>query len=416
MHIVLIVIITIIVLLLLVLLYWRITDQMIKFWKIVRWIKRRRLQKNIDSIKLIYDRLKSDREVIDDKNKEKGITKRIKKAARKKKVQISGLIDRRGLRKDFENDKSIYNEYISFCNSKSLKISERDSGFKVIIDATEDLLYPDQAIDRRLRNVQEEYDRRFNEISESGEKLLSSRLDAVQTITSIMELVNSIAKHPKEFAIEVSEIVANKEKFKETYDFGKEEQKKLKQSMAGAGVGVAAGAAVATVGPSAALWVATTFGTASTGTAISALSGAAATNAALAWLGGGAVAAGGGGIASGQALLALAGPIGAGVAGASILASLIYFLQKKKKIQESKKQEIERIMNCTNSLRELKVTVDAIAKETDELNNLLFEQLEINRSINGMDYTSLSEKQKQSLGAMVNNTKSLSVLVSKVVS
>ena len=37
--------------------------------------------------------------------------------------------------------------------------------------------------------------------------------------------------------------------------------------------------------------VATTFGVASTGTAISALSGAAATNAALAWLGGGALAA-----------------------------------------------------------------------------------------------------------------------------
>ena len=410
MHIVLIVIITIIVLLLLVLLYWRITDQMIKFWKIVRWIKRRRLQKNIDSIKLIYDRLKSDREVIDDKNKEKGITKRIKKAARKKKVQISGLIDRR------ENDKSIYNEYISFCNSKSLKISERDSGFKVIIDATEDLLYPDQAIDRRLRNVQEEYDRRFNEISESGEKLLSSRLDAVQTITSIMELVNSIAKHPKEFAIEVSEIVANKEKFKETYDFGKEEQKKLKQSMAGAGVGVAAGTAVATVGPSAAIWVATTFGTASTGTAISALSGAAATNAALAWLGGGAVAAGGGGIASGQALLALAGPIGAGVAGASVLVSLLIFWRKKKKIQESKKQEIERILNCTYSLRELKVTVDTIAKETDELNDKLSEQYKMNASLTGMNYTSLSDEQKQSLGAMVNNTKSLSVLVSKVVS
>lgn len=416
MQIALIILITIVFLLLLVLLYWRITDQMIKLWEIVRWVKRRRLQKNIDSIKLIYDRLKSDREVIDDKNKEKGITKKIKKAARKKKVQISGLIDRRGLRKDFENDKSIYNEYINFCNSKSLKISEMDSGFRVIIDATEDLLYPDQAIDRRLRNVQEEYDRRFNEISESGEKLLSSRLDAVQTITSIMELVNSIAKHPKEFAIEVSEIVANKEKFKETYDFGKEEQKKLKQSMAGAGVGVAAGTAVATVGPSAAIWVATTFGTASTGTAISALSGAAATNAALAWLGGGAVAAGGGGIASGQALLALAGPIGAGVAGASVLVSLLILWRKKKKIQESKKQEIERILNCTYSLRELKVTVDTIAKETDELNDKLSEQYKMNASLTGMNYTSLSDEQKQSLGAMVNNTKSLSVLVSKVVS
>ena len=143
MHIVLIVIITIIVLFLLVLLYWRITDQMIEFWEIVRWIKRRRLQTNIDSINYIYDRLKSDLEIISDKNKEKGITKKIKKAARKKKVQISGLIDRRGLKKEFENDKSKYNEYINFCNAKSLKIPDTDSRFRVIIDETEDLLYPD---------------------------------------------------------------------------------------------------------------------------------------------------------------------------------------------------------------------------------------------------------------------------------
>ncbi len=52
-----------------------------------------------------------------------------------------------------------------------------------------------------------------------------------------------------------------------------------------------------------AMWVATTWGTAGTGTAISSLSGAAASNAALAWLGGGIVASGGGGMAAGAAVL-----------------------------------------------------------------------------------------------------------------
>lgn len=52
-----------------------------------------------------------------------------------------------------------------------------------------------------------------------------------------------------------------------------------------------------------AMWVATTWGTAGTGTAISSLSGAAASNAALAWLGGGTVASGGGGMAAGAAVL-----------------------------------------------------------------------------------------------------------------
>jgi hypothetical protein len=61
-----------------------------------------------------------------------------------------------------------------------------------------------------------------------------------------------------------------------------------------------------TVGTSAltgALIIVATYGTASTGTAISTLSGAAATSASLAWFGGSSVAAGGGGVAAGSAVL-----------------------------------------------------------------------------------------------------------------
>lgn len=55
----------------------------------------------------------------------------------------------------------------------------------------------------------------------------------------------------------------------------------------------------------AALWGVSTFAAASTGTAISTLTGAAATNATLAWLGGGSLAAGGGGMAAGAVVLNL---------------------------------------------------------------------------------------------------------------
>jgi hypothetical protein len=57
--------------------------------------------------------------------------------------------------------------------------------------------------------------------------------------------------------------------------------------------------------------------TASTGTAISTLSGTASANATLAWLGGGSLAAGGGGIAAGTTVLAgiVAAPVVLGVAG-----------------------------------------------------------------------------------------------------
>jgi len=60
-----------------------------------------------------------------------------------------------------------------------------------------------------------------------------------------------------------------------------------------------------------AVGIATSIGTASTGTAIASLSGAAAENAILAWFGGGALTAGGGGIALGSAVLSgiVAGPV-----------------------------------------------------------------------------------------------------------
>ncbi|GGZ14451.1 hypothetical protein GCM10010387_03200 [Streptomyces inusitatus] len=63
--------------------------------------------------------------------------------------------------------------------------------------------------------------------------------------------------------------------------------------------GAAAGTAVST----AAYMAVGAFATASTGTAISTLSGAAASSATLAWLGGGSLAAGGGGVAAGTTVL-----------------------------------------------------------------------------------------------------------------
>lgn len=121
-------------------------------------------------------------------------------------------------------------------------------------------------------------------------------------------MINSIANTPKEFEKNISVIKAERTKFRQTEEYAAEAYHNALKTGAGAATGVGIGAAVASMAPTAAMWVATTFGTASTGTAISALSGAVATKAALAWLGGGALAAGGGGIAGGQAFLALAGP------------------------------------------------------------------------------------------------------------
>lgn len=80
----------------------------------------------------------------------------------------------------------------------------------------------------------------------------------------------------------------------------------LKSSGLGLGAGMGGGAALAFGAYNGTMLLAT----ASTGTAISTLSGAAATNATLAWLGGGTIAAGGGGVALGTMILGgvVAGP------------------------------------------------------------------------------------------------------------
>lgn len=91
------------------------------------------------------------------------------------------------------------------------------------------------------------------------------------------------------------------------------------------------------------------FGAASTGTAISSLSGAAATNATLAWLGGGLLAAGGGGMAAGSAVLGAITATTTGVfalAAAGIVASAYYskkyteataYLEEVKKVRAKAK-------------------------------------------------------------------------------
>ena len=72
-----------------------------------------------------------------------------------------------------------------------------------------------------------------------------------------------------------------------------------------------AGSAGLVVAPAAVSGLVATFGTAGTGTAISALSGAALTKATLAWLGGGALATGGLGVAGGAIVLGAVGVAGA---------------------------------------------------------------------------------------------------------
>ena len=271
-------------------------------------------------------------------------------------------------------------------------------------------------LDRMLEESITEYNDAYTLMNDKGLQLFNERERSTDTIGFVEVLVNSIANKPKSFEADFEEIKTNREKFQGTLDFSQQELQAAREAAGGAGAGLAAGATVAFMGPSAAMWVATTFGTASTGTAISSLSGAAATKAALAWLGGGALSAGGGGVAAGNAFLAMAGPIGWGIAGASLLGTIVLFSTQKAKLNKQKNEEIENVKKNTERIRETDAQIAELLSETRMIRNGTNDSFVSCLDMYNKDYSSFSVLQKKQLGALVNNTKAMSALLNNVIS
>ena len=270
-------------------------------------------------------------------------------------------------------------------------------------------------LDRMLESSITEYNDAYTLMNDKGIKLFVERSRAIDTVANVEALVNSIANRPKTFDADFEEIETNRGKFIDSCEFADKELKAAREAAGGAGVGLAAGASVAFMAPSAAMWIATTFGTASTGTAISTLSGAAATNAALAWLGGGALTAGGGGVAAGNALLALAGPIGWTIAGATLLSSILLFASKRTKLNKQKNEEIESVKKNIEVVKEIDGKINQILEETNSVRENLNTQYQTCLPLFGKDYVTFDADQKMQLGALVNNTKALSALFEKTI-
>lgn len=265
----------------------------------------------------------------------------------------------------------------------------------------------------RLETAQKNYTDRYNYMGSEANLLYKSRKELQEHIESSIDYINTIKNKPMELDTKVEEIKFETSRFSELeklmYDKAKEVDFKSKSS---AGAGIAAGAGVAAFGPSAAMGIAMTFGTASTGTAISALSGAAATNAALAWLGGGALAASGGGMVAGNALLALAGPVGWAIGGVSLVGAGLISNSKNKKIAAealSKAIDVEVETKIINGLRaEIKEIRKTVAKSKKIMLSLITDCKK-----NGNNYAIMSENQRYKLGTLVNNTLSTSQLLNR---
>lgn len=268
----------------------------------------------------------------------------------------------------------------------------------------------------RLNKANQAYQVHAEEAKRSAVVLHDLRITVgTKTIKETEDYVNKLANSPKEFNKSVSELRIEYRKFDKILQDVNASDVTAKVSGSVAAAGVAAGAGVVALGPAAAMAIATTFGTASTGTAIAALSGAAATNAALAWLGGGAIVAGGGGMVAGNALLALAGPLGWGVSGVILTGSALWARNKNKKIAEEAAQKTSEINESAAKMKSITGEVLRVTETTRRHIHGITSLIKKLKTEAPDDYALFSTDQRKEIGSLVNSIESLSKILNKTI-
>lgn len=269
----------------------------------------------------------------------------------------------------------------------------------------------------RLQSAQRRYVNNVQTAQESSERLFTLRQhSSSKVIGQVEQYINTLSNSPKEFN---RSFAAYKAEYKGFTKFVHQVEKEAAaidfKAGSSAAAGLAAGVGTAALGPSALMAVATTFGTASTGTAISTLGGAAATKAALAWLGGGAITAGGGGMAGGSALLALTGPVGWAIGGVALVGSGLFARSKNRKIAEEANAKRWEIESHDARMQAAGHEVERLIEATEQHVSGVMSLLQTLTSSAPADYRSFNAEQKDWLGALVNHIQSLSALLNKKV-
>ena len=266
---------------------------------------------------------------------------------------------------------------------------------------------------KRLKIAVKEHELTREKVKQLSIDLFQQRQRASSEVIYATELyINVLANSPKEFNKAVSEFRYQVNCFLNTVQELERKSSVSTAVSAGSGAaGVAAGIGVAAFGPTAAIAIATTFGTASTGTAIASLSGAAATNAALAWLGGGALAAGGGGMAAGNALLAMAGPVGWTIGGVALVSSGVFMNINNAKIAEEATEKLFQVEEEIFSLQRVEQEIDKLASNTKKQASVCLATLDYFQRKAPKDYKLFSQKQKELLSSLINCILSLSKLL-----
>ncbi len=252
------------------------------------------------------------------------------------------------------------------------------------------------------------------ELAESVQKKAVARFKRNSSKTT--KLMDSIGKQELEILksfndfSNIIEQIQGRPEFKsyrrDGVDLPDYEAEELKEVSVGASVllGGAGGAAAGTLGGFAAAGATTSavmaLGTASTGTAISTLSGVAATNATLAALGGGSLAAGGGGMALGTAVL------GGATLGVGLLVGGVIFNVAGSKLSDKAdeafnqalrtKNEVDKIVGYFNELTAAaKPFKDSLTEVESQYRKRLSELDDIVNSSKKTQWSEFTDEEKQ---------------------
>lgn len=217
--------------------------------------------------------------------------------------------------------------------------------------------------DKIMKETSQEIENIRNFANDRLEVLGKTRCEVLQgTVGRFIRIVKSLKNSVKEKEYELSATLSVGEAdFKELEGVEMNASNLLATAASGGGLAVVACSGI----PAAVTGVVGAVCSASTGTAISSLSGAAATNATLACLGGGSLAAGGGGIAAGATVLAgikIAATGFGAIIGAAMIAGQIY--SKKHTDAENYLAEVQKWQAKSLAASEI---MKGVIKRSDEL-------------------------------------------------
>jgi|25_taG_2_1085351.scaffolds.fasta_scaffold05642_3 hypothetical protein len=271
-------------------------------------------------------------------------------------------------------------------------------------------------VSNQLQEAVEKYNKELRGVNEIAEENFSIKINlASKLIPKTEKYLNRVSNCPAEYFEVLKKYKEGKSSILRIEKELSQEEEKLKESHLKEGItagsGVVGGLGIATLGSTAATALASTYGVASTGVAISTLSGAAAQSATMAWLGGGAIAAGGGGMAAGTSLLALMGPIGIAAGGLTLAGTGIYkYVQTNKQIKKANERRKE-----LNMLRSKFPTLVTDFKNDSKLvkqtGDTALHHLNYLTKYSPINYYQFSEVEKKELEGYI---KSLTILTSNL--